>query len=258
MTQVPENLKMLSEIINSCWPACVETDPLSSDQRSHKPYPPLKTCRLFMADAIISNPVTYGHIHCAEALGVPLHLMFPQVGYFLLFSSTLTSSTQPWVPTKAFPHPLACLSYSSQENKWSTENYLSYQVLPSHETSSLSSVGRADALDFSRAIHQHLQKESSWYSSNQKRGTWLESPQHQQGSPSICVILSHSLSWWYRFLSPRCGRSILFQSRKIGSLISMSSDSFWISLVSLHSGRSLVTKSIHGTTDLSTGSSQTL
>jgi hypothetical protein len=33
----------------------------------------------FIADSIISNPVTYGHIHCAEALGVPLHLMFPQV-----------------------------------------------------------------------------------------------------------------------------------------------------------------------------------
>jgi hypothetical protein len=31
--KVPENLMMLNEIINSCWPACVETDPLSSDQR---------------------------------------------------------------------------------------------------------------------------------------------------------------------------------------------------------------------------------
>lgn len=37
--------------------------------------------RPFVADAIISNPVTYAHIHCAEALGVPLHLMFPQVCY---------------------------------------------------------------------------------------------------------------------------------------------------------------------------------
>jgi hypothetical protein len=34
--------------------------------------------RTFIADAIISNPVTYGHIHCAEALSVPLHIMFPQ------------------------------------------------------------------------------------------------------------------------------------------------------------------------------------
>ena len=46
------------------------------------PLPPLTTttiCRPFVADAIISNPVSYAHIHCAEALGIPLHLMFPQV-----------------------------------------------------------------------------------------------------------------------------------------------------------------------------------
>lgn len=64
--EVPKNLAMVAEIINSCWNACVSTDPDSST----KP---------FIADAIISNPVTYGHIHCAEALGIPLHLMFPQV-----------------------------------------------------------------------------------------------------------------------------------------------------------------------------------
>ena len=33
----------------------------------------------FRAQVIISNPVTYGHVHCAEALGCPLHLLFPQV-----------------------------------------------------------------------------------------------------------------------------------------------------------------------------------
>ena len=33
---------------------------------------------------------------------------------------------QPWTPTKAFPHPLSCLSY---QQGWSAENYLSYQVL---------------------------------------------------------------------------------------------------------------------------------
>ena len=38
--------------------------------------------RKFVADAIISNPVSYAHIHCAEALGVPLHLMFPQVSCY--------------------------------------------------------------------------------------------------------------------------------------------------------------------------------
>ena len=34
--------------------------------------------RPFRAQAIISNPPTYGHVHVAEYLDVPLHLMFPQ------------------------------------------------------------------------------------------------------------------------------------------------------------------------------------
>ena len=40
---------------------------------------PFLTTDWQQADAIIANPPTYGHIHCAERLGVPLHLMFPQV-----------------------------------------------------------------------------------------------------------------------------------------------------------------------------------
>ncbi len=30
----------------------------------------------FVADAIIANPPSFAHIHCAERLGIPLHLMF--------------------------------------------------------------------------------------------------------------------------------------------------------------------------------------
>jgi len=43
------------------------------------------------ADAIIANPVSYAHIHVAEALGCPLHLCF----------------TMPYSRTGSFPHPLA-------------------------------------------------------------------------------------------------------------------------------------------------------
>jgi UDP:flavonoid glycosyltransferase YjiC (YdhE family) len=74
--------------------------------------------RTFVPDAIISNPVTYAHIHCAEALGIPLHMMFPQ----------------PWTPTKAFPHPLSCLSYA---RGWCPENYLSYQVVKRQSSASM-------------------------------------------------------------------------------------------------------------------------
>ena len=30
----------------------------------------------FVAHAIIANPPSFAHIHCAEKLGIPLHIMF--------------------------------------------------------------------------------------------------------------------------------------------------------------------------------------
>ena len=82
LRELPQNLTMLTDIINSCWGACVLPDP-GPDPGPEPGSIPEFDCRHvplpFTADAIISNPVTYGHIHCAEALGVPLHLMFPQV-----------------------------------------------------------------------------------------------------------------------------------------------------------------------------------
>jgi hypothetical protein len=47
--QVPQNVIMMNEIIHSCWGACIYPDPED----------PLK--RPFIADAIITNPVTYGN-----------------------------------------------------------------------------------------------------------------------------------------------------------------------------------------------------
>ncbi|KAK3264316.1 hypothetical protein CYMTET_26938 [Cymbomonas tetramitiformis] len=90
----PLKLQMINEILFSTWPACTAADPAPND--CHGP---------FLAHAIISNPVTYGHIHCAQALGVPLHLMFPQ----------------PWTPTCAFPHPLA------REIRFSQNRYVNWQ-----------------------------------------------------------------------------------------------------------------------------------
>mmetsp|Transcript_25497 Transcript_25497/g.37624 ORF Transcript_25497/g.37624 Transcript_25497/m.37624 type:complete len:901 (+) Transcript_25497:79-2781(+) len=96
--ELPEKMQMLRDICFSTWPACTKPDP-EDDSKAE-----------FVAEAIISNPVTYGHIHCAEALAVPLHIMFPQ----------------PWYPTKAFPHPLSNLGF---ENKWSLKNRLSYRIV---------------------------------------------------------------------------------------------------------------------------------
>lgn len=96
--ELPEKMAMLRDICFSCFPACSAPDPEDPDQKS------------FLADAIISNPVSYGHIHCAEALSIPLHIMFPQ----------------PWYPTKEFPHPLSNMGFHSN---WSMKNYYSYRMI---------------------------------------------------------------------------------------------------------------------------------
>ncbi|KAJ6133788.1 hypothetical protein N7523_000110 [Penicillium sp. IBT 18751x] len=52
----------MREIIDGCWRSCFE---------SGNELP-------FVADAIIANPPSQAHIHCAQRLGIPLHLMFTQ------------------------------------------------------------------------------------------------------------------------------------------------------------------------------------
>lgn len=74
---IQKKRKMIAEMLNGCWRSCIEPDPLSSIP--------------FVADAIIANPPSFGHIHCAQALSIPVHLMF----------------TMPWSKTIHFPHPLA-------------------------------------------------------------------------------------------------------------------------------------------------------
>jgi hypothetical protein len=77
--------KGIAEILSGTWRACIETgdglgiDPLKQTVEewtgAEEGLPePLK--RPFVADAIIANPPSFGHIHCAEKLGIPLHMMF--------------------------------------------------------------------------------------------------------------------------------------------------------------------------------------
>ncbi|CAK5279180.1 unnamed protein product [Mycena citricolor] len=88
--------KMLTQVMEGCWSAC------------HSPS--TRTGQAFVADAIISNPPAFAHVHCAEALGIPLLLSF----------------TMPWTPTRAFPHPLVNIKASNAEN--GLTNYLSYAL----------------------------------------------------------------------------------------------------------------------------------
>ena len=89
--------KMITEILDGCWKSCVEAD--------------LDTQEPFVADAIIANPPSFAHIHCAQALGIPLHMMF----------------TMPWSSTRAFPHPLA--NFKVGEIDPALINYASYGIV---------------------------------------------------------------------------------------------------------------------------------
>jgi UDP:flavonoid glycosyltransferase YjiC (YdhE family) len=65
----------------------------------------------FIADAIIANPPSFAHMHIAEKLGIPLHLMF----------------TMPWSPTQAFPHPLANITNSNADANMT--NFVTYALV---------------------------------------------------------------------------------------------------------------------------------
>ncbi|PLN75345.1 UDP-Glycosyltransferase/glycogen phosphorylase [Aspergillus taichungensis] len=97
--------KEIRTIIGGCWRSCMEAgEGLDSDSDA-----PLKE-RPFVADAIIANPPSFAHIHCAEKLGIPLHMMF----------------TMPWSPTQAFPHPLA--NVRTTDIKPSVAKFASYAI----------------------------------------------------------------------------------------------------------------------------------
>ncbi|PCH02253.1 UDP-glucuronosyl/UDP-glucosyltransferase [Penicillium occitanis (nom. inval.)] len=90
--------KMLMHTLRKCWDACTHPGPDKG-----KP---------FVADAIIATPLAHAHIHCAERLAIPLHIM----------------SISPWSPTRRFAHPLAQIQGGSEVDL-EVQNYISYLLV---------------------------------------------------------------------------------------------------------------------------------
>ncbi|KFY00846.1 hypothetical protein O988_03085 [Pseudogymnoascus sp. VKM F-3808] len=102
---VGQRRRDVAECIQGCWRSCYKAgDGLGLDISEPDPRP-------FVADCIIANPPSFAHIHCAEKLGIPLHIMF----------------TMPYSPTQAFPHPLANIQSSNADPQLT--NYISYAMI---------------------------------------------------------------------------------------------------------------------------------
>ncbi|KAH7313551.1 hypothetical protein B0I35DRAFT_435429 [Stachybotrys elegans] len=88
---VRKRRKEMWEIIEGGWRSCIEAGDGMGGRITAVNVPHAK--ELFLADVIIANPPSMAHIHCAERLSIPLHMMF----------------TMPWSPTGTFSHPLASM-----------------------------------------------------------------------------------------------------------------------------------------------------
>jgi UDP:flavonoid glycosyltransferase YjiC (YdhE family) len=111
--------KEIATMIKGCWRSCFETGdgtgPAASDKTteswSNETVQADDISKPFVADVIIANPPSFAHVHVAEKLGIPLHVMF----------------TMPYSPTQAFPHPLANIQSSNADKNMT--NYISYVLV---------------------------------------------------------------------------------------------------------------------------------
>ena len=101
-----EKMSVMRNIHLSTIHACIDPDPADEEQEP------------WHTDAIIANPMALGHIHCAEALGVPLHFFFPN----------------PWVATRDYPHSFSGWDYPVQEDAEAASGY-SWRRLSAHHAS---------------------------------------------------------------------------------------------------------------------------
>ncbi|KAL8949821.1 MAG: hypothetical protein Q9222_004108 [Ikaeria aurantiellina] len=96
------------EMFQGFWRACINA---TDDEDDPANVTMMERRKPFVADAIIANPPSFAHVHCAERLGIPLHLMF----------------TFPYTPTQQFPHPLANIKTTNVDTNYT--NFMSYPLV---------------------------------------------------------------------------------------------------------------------------------
>ncbi|KAF4462148.1 hypothetical protein FALBO_11044 [Fusarium albosuccineum] len=119
--EVSKRRKGIQDILLGCWRSCIEGgNGLGPPPKPHARNAPLDASLAvadnpgqepFVADAIIANPPSFAHVHIAEKMGIPVHMMF----------------TMPWSPTRAFPHPLANIQSSNTDDVMT--NYMTYTLV---------------------------------------------------------------------------------------------------------------------------------
>lgn len=106
--EVGRRRDQMAEMFEGFWRACINA---TDDEKDVSNLKMMGDKSPFIADAIIANPPSFAHIHCAERLGIPLHLMF----------------TFPYTPTQAFPHPLANIKKTNVDPGYA--NFMSYPLV---------------------------------------------------------------------------------------------------------------------------------
>ncbi|KAF2454706.1 hypothetical protein BDY21DRAFT_352518 [Lineolata rhizophorae] len=119
---VGKRRRSIAQMIRGAWRSCIEAGDGTGVEASDGSveewmsdgsslWDSANPVKPFVADAIIANPPSFAHVHCAEKLGIPLHMMF----------------TMPWSPTQQFPHPLANIQSTNADV--SISNFMSYVLV---------------------------------------------------------------------------------------------------------------------------------
>ncbi|KAI9887544.1 MAG: hypothetical protein M1823_000635 [Watsoniomyces obsoletus] len=106
--EIGRRRQQIFQMCQGFWRACINA---TDDETNPKNRKMMSKSNPFVADVIIANPSCFAHIHCAERLGIPLHLMF----------------TFPQTPTTEFPNPMAKIKKTNIDERYT--NFMSYPLV---------------------------------------------------------------------------------------------------------------------------------